>query len=262
MLASPPLEAPATTATTPANDRILRRPWPPLNRSPNNGTATITMSSGEIELMTAAIARDVSWNAAKPSVCAIAKSRPPGIAAFNHRHVSGAFTSAATRIITGTVIQLRIVAMVGAEESTARTNSGPIPQSSTTTATAAYPSRVSLRTRGGLVTSCIPSHAGQVVQCGNSVMFGRGLRHLHRRHPGEHRPARRCGRGGRAARAGAVDAGLDRRRPPRARRERALRADRADPVDRAAADRLVRAVTPARRPVRPRTRARPRAGGG
>ena len=58
------------------------------------------------------------------------------------------------RIATGTAIQFRAVAIVSAPASTARTNSGPMPQRSTTTNTAPYPSPVSFRTRG---VSVIPA---------------------------------------------------------------------------------------------------------
>ena len=78
--ASPPLLAPNTTAPTPAKATTISAICLPLNRSPNNGTATTTITSGVTAPITAAMASDVSWNDANPSVCATANASPPGIA--------------------------------------------------------------------------------------------------------------------------------------------------------------------------------------
>ena len=136
MLAPLPLPASSTKNATATMATAMSATWAPVSRSPNIGTATITMITGEIAPIRAALASDVSWNDAKPRVCATANSIPPGIAALSHRQLSGALASQATAPTTGTANQFRQNAIVNGDESTDRTNSGPHPHRKTTTATA------------------------------------------------------------------------------------------------------------------------------
>ena len=119
------------------------------------------MTSGVIAPMTAAMASDVSWNDANPRVCATANARPPGIAARKMRQVSGAFASHAMSSATGTAIQFRAVAIVRAPVSTARTNSGPTPQRSTTSIDRPVPEPGIVADTRAVGHPRIPSHSRQ-----------------------------------------------------------------------------------------------------
>src|SRR5262245_41595073 len=127
------------TVATPVNAINISTICFAVSRSPKSGTATITITSGDIALMSAAFASDVSCNDANASVCAIANVRPPASATRSVRQVTGDFASHAISNATGTASQFLAAAIVSTDASTARTNSGPIPQSTTTSATARYP---------------------------------------------------------------------------------------------------------------------------
>ena len=105
--------------------------------SPNIGTAMITMSTGVIAPMSTALASDVSWNETNASVWASVHAMPPAIDAFITLQVRGALASRAITSMTGTAIQYRTAMIVSGDASIARTNSGPMPQRTVTTSTAA-----------------------------------------------------------------------------------------------------------------------------